>query len=174
MNADRVQYFKKRLINEKQKIEDLIKKMKENGTVNSNQEMSSELSFYDNHPSDQATQLFDKEEGIGLKLNEVSIVNKIDDSLDNIAKGTYGKCKMCGRDISEERLEFIPYAEYCSDCQREYNKKQDIKNSEHQKVYENDLIKAPSEYDIDDYEDDTDIGSIENISNDQYKKGLPD
>ena len=33
--------------------------------------------------------------------------------LKSIENNTYGKCKICGKDIIEERLEFIPYAENC-------------------------------------------------------------
>ena len=32
--------------------------------------------------------------------------------------GTYGTCETCGRPISEERLEAIPYATQCIDCRR--------------------------------------------------------
>jgi RNA polymerase-binding transcription factor DksA len=40
------------------------------------------------------------------------------DALDRIEDGTFGKCVRCGRQIAEERLEAIPYATRCIDCQR--------------------------------------------------------
>ncbi len=46
------------------------------------------------------------------------LLNKIEDSLKSIENDTYGKCKSCGNDIIEERLEFIPYAENCVECQK--------------------------------------------------------
>ena len=55
--------------------------MKQNGVVNSNSEMATEISFYDNHPSDTASELFDMEKGLALKGNEMSIISKIDDAL---------------------------------------------------------------------------------------------
>lgn len=32
---------------------------------------------------------------------------------------TYGNCLACGQAIRQERLEIMPYAEYCLDCQNE-------------------------------------------------------
>jgi YteA family regulatory protein len=77
--------------------------------------------MYDNHPSDTATELFDQERGRALKEHELTIMSKINDCLENIENGSYGNCKMCGREIPEERLEFIPYAEFCVTCQDKTN-----------------------------------------------------
>src|SRR5690349_17291319 len=120
MEKERLNYFRKRLLKERVDVLDFLKQMERNETFNSNEEFSrelSELSIYDNHPSDVATELFDEERGRALKEHEMSLIGKINDSLKNVENGTYGNCKMCGREISEERLEFIPYAEFCVSCQ---------------------------------------------------------
>ncbi|MCY6483729.1 TraR/DksA C4-type zinc finger protein [Clostridium aestuarii] len=119
MNKVEMNYFKSKLLRERKKVEAILKQMEENGVINSNSEMASELSFYDNHPSDIATELFDKEKGIALKKNETNVLKEIDISLQNIQSGTYGKCKECGKEISEERLNFIPYTQYCVHCKKE-------------------------------------------------------
>ncbi|MCR5622333.1 MAG: TraR/DksA family transcriptional regulator [Treponema sp.] len=41
----------------------------------------------------------------------------IDNALDRIKNGQYGICKGCGREIAMGRLEAIPYAALCIDCQ---------------------------------------------------------
>ncbi len=41
----------------------------------------------------------------------------IDRALERITRGTYGNCVMCGKEIPEERLEAIPYAALCINCQ---------------------------------------------------------
>ena len=118
MEKEKMQYFKEKLISERERVLDLINQMKENGVINFNIEVASEISLYDNHPSDTAAELFEKEKGLALKGNEMSIIKKIDDALKSIENHTYGKCKNCGKDIIEERLEFIPYAENCVSCQK--------------------------------------------------------
>ncbi|HAK87922.1 MAG TPA: hypothetical protein DHV16_07250 [Nitrospiraceae bacterium] len=42
---------------------------------------------------------------------------KIDAALRKLAEGTYGACEECGDDISEQRLNIMPFAIYCRDCQ---------------------------------------------------------
>ncbi len=121
MDKEKVQHYKNRLFQEKKKVEDILTQMRQNEVIDSNSEMSQELSFYDNHPSDAATELFDKEKGIALKKNEMDILNQIDLAIKNIDNDTYGKCKRCGKDISEERLNFIPYTQYCIECKKELN-----------------------------------------------------
>jgi RNA polymerase-binding transcription factor DksA len=37
-------------------------------------------------------------------------------ALDRIAAGSYGICARCGEDISEERLDVLPYTPICKDC----------------------------------------------------------
>lgn len=39
-------------------------------------------------------------------------------ALDRIEEGTYGICTNCGQPIQAERLEALPWAELCIDCQR--------------------------------------------------------
>ncbi|MBE6065320.1 TraR/DksA C4-type zinc finger protein [Clostridium cochlearium] len=121
MDKDRLQYFKNRLLKEKKEIIETMDLMKKADTINSNEEFSQELSFYDNHPSDTASELFDKERGLAFKGNEINILNKIETSLESINEGKYGICKNCGKKINEDRLEFIPYAENCIECQKELN-----------------------------------------------------
>lgn len=47
----------------------------------------------------------------------------IDRALDRITQGTYGICLMCGKEIAEERLESIPSAALCIDCQTKEERK---------------------------------------------------
>lgn len=120
MNSQKLEYFKRKLLAEKSDVIALLKQMEENEAFNSKVEYAaeiSELSMYDNHPSDIATETFDQERGLALKEHEITIIKKIEDSLANIEQGSYGICKSCGKNISEERLEFIPYAEFCVTCQ---------------------------------------------------------
>jgi RNA polymerase-binding protein DksA len=42
----------------------------------------------------------------------------IDRALERIDEGTYGICTNCGKPIQAERLEALPWAELCIDCQR--------------------------------------------------------
>lgn len=44
-------------------------------------------------------------------------VEQITAALNRVAKGTYGRCTRCGRQIAPARLEVLPYAAACIECQ---------------------------------------------------------
>ena len=52
------------------------------------------------------------EYNLELKLRDVN------QAIEKIKKGIYGKCEKCGKEISKERLEIIPEAKICQDCQK--------------------------------------------------------
>lgn len=77
-----------------------------------------ELSSYDNHPGDVGDTTFEREKDLGLKLLTEEQLAMIDEALEAVKNGTYGICHVCGREISPERLEIIPYAALCQDCKK--------------------------------------------------------
>lgn len=44
---------------------------------------------------------------------------QIEQALERIKSGHYGKCEVCNRPIKMERLNALPYATLCIECQRE-------------------------------------------------------
>ncbi|MDX2036045.1 MAG: TraR/DksA family transcriptional regulator [Isosphaeraceae bacterium] len=46
-------------------------------------------------------------------------LGKIENALERIARGVYGRCEFCGEKIAEARLNALPYTSTCIDCQRE-------------------------------------------------------
>jgi RNA polymerase-binding protein DksA len=72
----------------------------------------------DNHLGETATATLDREIDYSLEENSEQVLKAIEGALQRIHDGTYGICRSCGRPISEERLEAIPYATECIDCRR--------------------------------------------------------
>lgn len=201
MDKEKLTFFKEKLKKEKRKVNEIIEQLKDNGMTKYNSEVASELSFYDNHPADMATEVSEIAIGRALEANEISLLDKINDALRYIDEGSYGKCKSCGKDIDEERLEFLPYAENCIHCQDSIS---EIKTfNSNQRVVEESVIGKPfgdgfnhhnkgevgfdgedSYQDVESfnkldgieeyyYEDDDYVEEIEKISNQQYKNQLP-
>ncbi|WP_251859692.1 TraR/DksA C4-type zinc finger protein [Clostridium sp. Marseille-Q2269] len=123
MDENSLKYFKNKLIREKEGVNSLLQEMKNNESIDSNSAINMELSNYDNHPADTGSELFEKEKGLALKENQISIIKKINDGLKNIEDGSYGICKGCGKNIPKERLELVPYAELCIKCQDKISEK---------------------------------------------------
>lgn len=76
---------------------------------------TSELSNYDNHPGDNATDLYDQERGMALTQFKEEEHEDVLAALKAIEEGTYGKCTVCGKEIPFERLEAMPTALTCID-----------------------------------------------------------
>lgn len=76
------------------------------------------------HASDNAAVDTDVREQVGHETIEAQIkdlqlkVNDIKAGLARIDKGSYGRCEKCGKLIPKARLELIPEARYCVECER--------------------------------------------------------
>jgi DnaK suppressor protein len=66
---------------------------------------------------DQA--LMDLERELGISLMEMRNRRRqsIDEALMRLHEGTYGMCAECGIEISEKRLQAVPFAKLCVECQ---------------------------------------------------------
>jgi len=66
---------------------------------------------------DQA--LMDLERELGISLMEMRNRRRqsIDEALVRLTEGTYGICAECGIEVSEKRLEAVPFAKLCVECQ---------------------------------------------------------
>lgn len=66
---------------------------------------------------DQA--LMDLERELGISLMEMRNRRRqsIDEALTRLHEGTYGVCAECGVEISEKRLQAVPFAKLCVECQ---------------------------------------------------------
>jgi RNA polymerase-binding transcription factor DksA len=52
-----------------------------------------------------------------LAAYDVGVRDAVHDALAKLANGTYGRCETCDRPIPAARLEAVPYARHCLDCQ---------------------------------------------------------
>lgn len=66
---------------------------------------------------DQALMDLDRELGISLMEMRNRRRQAIDEALVRLSEGTYGICAECGVEISERRLEAVPFAKLCVECQ---------------------------------------------------------
>lgn len=67
--------------------------------------------------ADVATHSVEKEMLFELTDSEKQTLDRIDAALLKIEKGVYGFCEFCQRGIPRMRLQVMPWARYCVDCQ---------------------------------------------------------
>jgi DnaK suppressor protein len=65
-----------------------------------------------------ATQVFEQQRDLALRERAQNQLAQVDAALARIEEGTFGTCRRCGKDVAPERLEALPWAAMCIDCQR--------------------------------------------------------
>ena len=88
----------------------------------SSRDASGELSGYSLHMADAGTDTFDREFALSLVSNEQEALYEIEESLKRLEENTYGICEMCDKLIRKERLEAVPFARFCIQCQSSVEK----------------------------------------------------
>jgi len=66
---------------------------------------------------DRATSAYTKEFAYSLSEADRRILLLIDQAIERLEAGTYGTCVHCGQPCQEKRLEAVPWARHCLDCQ---------------------------------------------------------
>jgi DnaK suppressor protein len=65
-----------------------------------------------------ASQVFEQQRDLALREKDELHLEAVEAALARIDAGTFGTCVRCGRPIAPERLEALPWAAHCIDCQR--------------------------------------------------------
>jgi RNA polymerase-binding protein DksA len=108
--------FRKLLVDERERVSSTVESLHESNSRSFEEETEEET--YDNHLADSATATLNREIDSTLEENSGHVLVGIDEALDRIENGTFGTCARCGKQIAEDRLEALPYATRCIDCQR--------------------------------------------------------
>ncbi len=69
-----------------------------------------------NHMAELGSGNFDQELTLGLLRGDQNALDQIDQALERIDDGSYGRCVTCGSTIPKSRLEAIPFAAECVRC----------------------------------------------------------
>ena len=104
--------FRTRLLEERERILDNVKEHE--SQVRQYDEIEGRV--HSNHMADQGTDEFRHEQAIRLLQSENRFMYRIEDALQRIEDGTYGKCELCDKAINKERLTALPYTRFCIEC----------------------------------------------------------
>ena len=114
LNLDK---YEKMLHDERDRIHREMEVIEQTISYDDSRMGQSELADYDQHPADSATDTFEKEKDLAVRDAFRDTLGRIDEALGKLSRGTYGICDRCGRDIPSQRLDALPHAIYCVECQ---------------------------------------------------------
>jgi DnaK suppressor protein len=101
---------RERLEREKARVHDVIAGLKAEGLDQSEADQTGELTHYDQHPADQASETFEREKDIAILEGLEGELAEIEAALQRLDDGTYGVDEDTGEPIDPERLEAYPVA----------------------------------------------------------------
>ena len=110
MRKDRLTYFKKQLLEKQRQLVDEVGRTAHYGK---DQEDDSIKDL-----GDQANTAYTREFFFELGNGDRRVLRDVVSALQKIDEGSFGSCERCGESITEKRLEALPFARYCIDCQR--------------------------------------------------------
>ena len=66
---------------------------------------------------DEASVNYNKEFWYSLSDSDRMILRMIDEALRRVEDGTFGECTHCEKPIQKKRIEAVPWARHCLECQ---------------------------------------------------------
>jgi DnaK suppressor protein len=110
MRKDRLASFKKRLLEKQRQLTDEVGR---SAVYGKDQEDDSIKDL-----GDQANTAYTREFFFELGNGNRELLRGVDLALRKIDEGSFGDCERCGEAIAEKRLDAVPFARYCIECQR--------------------------------------------------------
>lgn len=120
---------RQQLLAKKNELEQLIRNKRDIITIPMS-EWTDELSSYDQHSADNASDLYEREKEIGiLELLEFEL-EKVNDALMRNDAGLRQVCSICGQEIESQRLKRLVNTTICARCAHSYDKNYRVHNEE--------------------------------------------
>ena len=110
MRKDRLAQFRKRLVEKQRQLTEEVGRI---ALYGKDQEDDSIKDL-----GDQANTAYNREFFFELGNGDRRLLRDVVSALQKLEDGAFGACERCGEAISEKRLEALPFARYCIDCQR--------------------------------------------------------
>ena len=110
-----LQFFKNIILEKKKEILGELESLRDSMMDATTGEYASENSMYSTH-MEQGTDAMEREKTFLFASREGKFLNYLEDALQRIDKGEYGRCTMCEKLIEKERLEAVPHAQQCLQC----------------------------------------------------------
>jgi DnaK suppressor protein len=116
MDKKRLDYYKKKLLARREDLLKTIARTEEEGRL-ADDDPTVDL-------ADKAANSYTKEFLFGMTNTDRALLNLIDGALKRIDNDNYGSCLNCEEEMQQKRLEAVPWAKHCINCQEKAEKGQ--------------------------------------------------
>ncbi|OFV97756.1 MAG: RNA polymerase-binding protein DksA [Acidobacteria bacterium RIFCSPLOWO2_12_FULL_54_10] len=109
MDKKRLEMYKKRLLDRRTELQDIVSRAEEDGR-HADEEVARDL-------ADKASSSYTKEFLFKKSNDDRFILQLVQDALERLERGEYGICVHCNGEMQQKRLDAVPWARHCIDCQ---------------------------------------------------------
>lgn len=118
MTDQQRQHLEGRLLKERDRVNRALERLDEAATISGTDD--GDITNYPLHLADQGTDSIEQEKSLMLLGTQAELLGDIDEALRRLYKEPerYGRCDNCGMEIPFERLDVVPWARTCLECQK--------------------------------------------------------
>ncbi len=109
MDKKKAEVFKKRLESKQEELLRLVTRSEKDGRE-ADEEATQDI-------ADKATNSYTKEFLFHQSDENRRLLQLVNEALDRMKDGTYGLCVACQEEVQQKRLEAVPWARHCFECQ---------------------------------------------------------
>src|SRR5271170_3160507 len=109
MDKKKLEGFKKRLETRQQDLRRTVSRTQADGR-SADEDTAQDI-------ADRAASSYTKEFLFSQSNNERQLLQMVEKALLRIREGSFGECIHCGKEINAKRLEAVPWARHCIECQ---------------------------------------------------------
>lgn len=117
MKESQRNHLEQRLLEERERTQEALQRSDEATRIST--EEDGDLTSYPQHLADEGTDTMEQEKALLLLSTEAQRLTSIDEALRRLyhEPEQFGNCQSCGNEIAMERLELVPWAATCLECQ---------------------------------------------------------
>ena len=119
LKNDELESFRKVLLGLRSRLRGDLDQMTDEALRRDQPDSSGNLSNVPLHMADIGTENYDQEFTLGLIESEQGTLELVNEALDRIDHGKFGRCVECGEPITKPRLQALPYTRHCIQCARD-------------------------------------------------------
>ena len=114
MDKKKAEYYKKRLLAKQDELLRLVSKSEKDGRE-ADEEATQDI-------ADKAANSYTKEFLFHQSDENRRLLQLVNEALERLKNGSYGLCLACHEDVQLKRLEAVPWARHCIECQEKQEK----------------------------------------------------
>jgi DnaK suppressor protein len=109
MDKKKAEYYKKYLVTTQEELSRLVTKSERDGRE-ADEEATQDI-------ADKAANSYTKEFLFHQSDENRRVLQLVDEALERLKNGTYGLCVSCQGEVQVKRLDAVPWARHCIECQ---------------------------------------------------------